>query len=176
MTDQPNSCPYHRLLGHTLEDCFVFKDWLEQSHQQQRIRISKKYLLDSSQVHTKNVVVHTVNVVHEQITSFPIFQQFPQEIIEAQVRRQTQIEHEQNQTWTLVTVRGSQSGPGEQDDSWTLVTRKERKVKPNAHIPQPVQPKPKPKPLCFAPKHAGGKKEDSKACNTSHSHFDSRTA
>lgn len=57
------------------------------------------------------------------------------------------MEHEQNQRWTLVTVRGSQSGPGEEDDSWTLVTRKERKVKPNAHILQPVQPKPKPKPV-----------------------------
>lgn len=24
-SDDPNFCPYHRLLGHTIEDCWVFK-------------------------------------------------------------------------------------------------------------------------------------------------------
>ena len=27
---EPNFCPYHRLLGHCLEDCFVFKNAVEQ--------------------------------------------------------------------------------------------------------------------------------------------------
>jgi hypothetical protein len=25
-SDNPNYCPYHRILGHTLEDCWIFKD------------------------------------------------------------------------------------------------------------------------------------------------------
>ena len=28
-TDDPNYCPYHRIMGHTIEECYVFKDWLE---------------------------------------------------------------------------------------------------------------------------------------------------
>jgi hypothetical protein len=25
-SDEPNFCPYHRVLGHSIEDCWVFKD------------------------------------------------------------------------------------------------------------------------------------------------------
>jgi hypothetical protein len=25
-SDEPNFCPYHRVLGHTIEDCWVFKN------------------------------------------------------------------------------------------------------------------------------------------------------
>ncbi|PKU62331.1 hypothetical protein MA16_Dca028551 [Dendrobium catenatum] len=25
----PNYCPYHRVVSHPIEDCYVFKDWLE---------------------------------------------------------------------------------------------------------------------------------------------------
>ncbi|TKC11878.1 hypothetical protein, partial [Robertmurraya kyonggiensis] len=28
-TDDPTFCPYHRCLGHTIENCITFKDWLE---------------------------------------------------------------------------------------------------------------------------------------------------
>lgn len=28
-SDNPNFCPYHRILGHPIEDCWVFKDWVE---------------------------------------------------------------------------------------------------------------------------------------------------
>nr|CAD1836413.1 unnamed protein product [Ananas comosus var. bracteatus] len=28
-TDDPLYCPYHRFVGHTIEDCITFKDWLE---------------------------------------------------------------------------------------------------------------------------------------------------
>jgi hypothetical protein len=28
-SDNPNFCPYHRILGHPIEDCWVFKDRVE---------------------------------------------------------------------------------------------------------------------------------------------------
>jgi hypothetical protein len=30
-SDEPNFCPYHRVLGHSIEDCWVFKDWIEKA-------------------------------------------------------------------------------------------------------------------------------------------------
>ncbi|NAV33024.1 hypothetical protein, partial [Klebsiella pneumoniae] len=42
---KPNYCPYHRIIGHALEDCFNFKNWLERKYNQGLIVIPKKYLL-----------------------------------------------------------------------------------------------------------------------------------
>ncbi|XP_020597312.1 uncharacterized protein LOC110037077 [Phalaenopsis equestris] len=42
--DQPNYCPYHRLIGHTIEGCFSFKDWLERNLKEGNITIPKEYL------------------------------------------------------------------------------------------------------------------------------------
>jgi hypothetical protein len=30
-SDNPNYCPYHKILGHILEDCWVFKDLVKKS-------------------------------------------------------------------------------------------------------------------------------------------------
>jgi hypothetical protein len=30
--DDPNYCPYHRILGYTIKDCWVFKDWVERKN------------------------------------------------------------------------------------------------------------------------------------------------
>jgi hypothetical protein len=30
-SDEPNFYLYHRILGHTIEDCWVFKDWVEKA-------------------------------------------------------------------------------------------------------------------------------------------------
>lgn len=37
--DDPNYCPYHRLVSHLIEDCYIFKDWIEKN--------TKKETLDS---------------------------------------------------------------------------------------------------------------------------------
>ena len=31
-SDDPNFCPYHRVLGHPIGDCWVFKDWVEKRY------------------------------------------------------------------------------------------------------------------------------------------------
>ena len=31
-SDEPNFCPYHRIIGHSIEDCWVFKDWIEKAY------------------------------------------------------------------------------------------------------------------------------------------------
>lgn len=28
-TDDPNYCLYHQIVSHTIEDCYVFKDWVD---------------------------------------------------------------------------------------------------------------------------------------------------
>lgn len=43
-SDDPNFCPYHRLLGHPIEDCWVFKDWVERKYKAGEITLSKNVL------------------------------------------------------------------------------------------------------------------------------------
>ncbi|KAJ0972424.1 hypothetical protein J5N97_020383 [Dioscorea zingiberensis] len=53
--DHPNYCPYHRVLGHTIEDCYVFKDWVERQYQEGKITLSKNVLSEQSTEHTRYV-------------------------------------------------------------------------------------------------------------------------
>ncbi|KAJ0962210.1 hypothetical protein J5N97_030038 [Dioscorea zingiberensis] len=53
--DHPNYCPYHRVLGHTIEDCYVFKDWVERQYQEGKITLSKNVLSEPSTEHTRYV-------------------------------------------------------------------------------------------------------------------------
>ncbi|KAJ0962975.1 hypothetical protein J5N97_028097 [Dioscorea zingiberensis] len=50
--DHPNYCPYHRVLGHTIEDCYVFKDWVERQYQEGKITLSKNVLPSVNRKHT----------------------------------------------------------------------------------------------------------------------------
>lgn len=43
-SDDPNYCPYHRLLGHPIEDCWVFKDWVEKKEKEGSRTLSKSVL------------------------------------------------------------------------------------------------------------------------------------
>ncbi|KAH7690271.1 NAD(P)-binding domain-containing protein [Dioscorea alata] len=53
--DHPNYCPYHRVLGHTIEDCYVFKDWVERQYQEGKITLSKNVLSEQQAEHTRYV-------------------------------------------------------------------------------------------------------------------------
>ena len=55
--DHPNFCPYHRILGHSIENCYVFKDWIERQYQEGKITLSKSVLLDQPAEHTNYVSV-----------------------------------------------------------------------------------------------------------------------
>lgn len=45
-SDDPNFCPYHRVLGHKIEDCWVFKDLVEKRIKAGEIELSEGALQD----------------------------------------------------------------------------------------------------------------------------------
>ena len=65
-TDHPRYCKYHRFISHPIEDCYVFKNWLEDSYQKGDIKIAKGYLQDKPAPHEQ---VHTVS--HEEDSDQP---------------------------------------------------------------------------------------------------------
>ncbi|KAL0917439.1 hypothetical protein M5K25_012499 [Dendrobium thyrsiflorum] len=54
-SDQPNYCLYHQMLGHQLEDCVTFKEWLDRNMKLGAVVIPKEYLVDPGQGSTKCV-------------------------------------------------------------------------------------------------------------------------
>lgn len=56
MVNEPNYCPLHRSLSHTIEDCFIFKDWLEKAIQDGVFAFSPKA--------TSSPKKREVNVIH----------------------------------------------------------------------------------------------------------------
>jgi hypothetical protein len=42
-SDNPDYCPYHRILGYILEDCWVFKDLIEKSIRNGKITFPKDF-------------------------------------------------------------------------------------------------------------------------------------
>jgi hypothetical protein len=72
-SDNPNYCPYHRILGHTLENNWVFKDWVEKSIRNGEIILPKRFLQNPTPHEQVNAVSHesiTCNMVcHDDNTS-----------------------------------------------------------------------------------------------------------
>ena len=60
MTDNTLYCPYHRYVGHVIEDCFAFKEWL------QRAVIEKRINLDPEAINPDYHVVNMVSVKPRQ--------------------------------------------------------------------------------------------------------------
>ncbi|KAM0857946.1 hypothetical protein ACQ4PT_048133 [Festuca glaucescens] len=54
MVDNPLYCPYHRYVGHAIEDCIAFKEWLQRAVNEKRIN------LDAESI---NLDYHAVNMV-----------------------------------------------------------------------------------------------------------------
>jgi hypothetical protein len=54
MVDNPLYCPYHRYVGHAIEDCIAFKEWLQRAVDEKRIN------LDADAI---NLDYHAVNMV-----------------------------------------------------------------------------------------------------------------
>ncbi|KAL0921456.1 hypothetical protein M5K25_008530 [Dendrobium thyrsiflorum] len=55
MTDDPNYCPYHRIVSHPIEDCFIFKDWVERNYQNGELTLSNSVLINPKREKT-NVI------------------------------------------------------------------------------------------------------------------------
>lgn len=43
-TDDPSYCPYHRCLGHTIENCITFQDLLERQYKMGKMEIPAQFL------------------------------------------------------------------------------------------------------------------------------------
>jgi hypothetical protein len=57
-SDEPNFCPYHRVLGHSIEDCWVFKDWVEKAYKNGEIILSKGFLQSPTSHEQANTISH----------------------------------------------------------------------------------------------------------------------
>jgi hypothetical protein len=56
--DNPNYCPYHRILWHTLKECWVFKDWVEKSIRNGDIILPKGFFQKLTPHEQINTVSH----------------------------------------------------------------------------------------------------------------------
>ncbi|MQM06847.1 hypothetical protein Taro_039676 [Colocasia esculenta] len=73
--DDPLFCPYHQVLGHNIEDCYVFKDIMESLIKKGELQMGE-YKVTPPQPHEAPVRQPTVNMVS-------LYQQLPEEISEA---------------------------------------------------------------------------------------------
>ncbi|KAI0502673.1 hypothetical protein KFK09_017630 [Dendrobium nobile] len=65
-TSDPNYCPYHRVLSHPIEDCYIFKDWLERKYQKGEITLSDNVLSHPKKESARVVTSSSVPLVEER--------------------------------------------------------------------------------------------------------------
>ncbi|MQL74957.1 hypothetical protein Taro_007320 [Colocasia esculenta] len=63
MVDKPNYCPYHRVLGHTLENCYLFKNRVEKLIQAGIIDMAE-HLVNPQKPHQQPKLTFSANVIH----------------------------------------------------------------------------------------------------------------
>ncbi|KAL0923802.1 hypothetical protein M5K25_004577 [Dendrobium thyrsiflorum] len=59
-TGDPNYCPYHRVVSHPIEDCYIFKDWLERKYQKGELTLSDNVLSHPRKESTRVVTSSSV--------------------------------------------------------------------------------------------------------------------
>ncbi|KAL0910899.1 hypothetical protein M5K25_018995 [Dendrobium thyrsiflorum] len=65
-TDDPNYCPYHRVLGHPIEDCYIFKNWLERKYRKGELTLSDNVLSHPRNESTRVVTSSSVPLDDER--------------------------------------------------------------------------------------------------------------
>ena len=63
MTNNPLYCPYHRYVGHVIEDCVAFKEWLQRAIDEKRLAIPPDAV--NSDYHAVNMVTIRSSTSHE---------------------------------------------------------------------------------------------------------------
>ncbi|XP_078160179.1 uncharacterized protein LOC144555652 [Carex rostrata] len=58
MVNHPKYCPYHRILGHTIEDCWAFKDLVEQKIKEGRMHLAPSAMQTPASHEQVNVISH----------------------------------------------------------------------------------------------------------------------
>jgi hypothetical protein len=124
MNNNPLYCPYHRYVGHVIEDCVAFKEWLQRAISDKRIN------LDADAV---NPDYHAVNMVTVKTCSPPRSRSEDEQVwvpfaqvehkLEAMVRRDTPVT-------PMVTHRVNQGA------AWTVVQRQTRHTTPSTWRPR----------------------------------------
>jgi hypothetical protein len=66
-SDEPNFCPYHRLLGHSIEDCWVFKYWVEKTYKNGEITLPKGFLQSPASHEQANTISHEEEKIPDQL-------------------------------------------------------------------------------------------------------------
>ena len=66
MIDNPLYCPYHWYVGHAIEDCITFKEWLQRAVDEKRLALKPEAM--NPDYH----VVNTVMVKHDGSSSIHI--------------------------------------------------------------------------------------------------------
>ncbi|MQL92254.1 hypothetical protein Taro_024877 [Colocasia esculenta] len=115
MVDKPNYCAYHRMLGHTLETCYLFKNRAEKLIQARVIDMAE-YLVNPPQPHQQPKLTFTANVIQatiqteiaqvEQLTKLPGFdayQQLPNDMVEKAINA-TFHNQQEEAGWTKVNT------------------------------------------------------------------------
>ncbi|KAL0910790.1 hypothetical protein M5K25_018878 [Dendrobium thyrsiflorum] len=65
-TGDPNYCPYHRVVSHPIEDCYVFKDWLERKYQKGELTLSDNVLSHPRKESTRVVTSSSVPPIDDK--------------------------------------------------------------------------------------------------------------
>ncbi|KAL0916627.1 hypothetical protein M5K25_014154 [Dendrobium thyrsiflorum] len=66
-SSDPNYCPYHRVISHPIEDCYVFKDWLERKYKKGEFTLSDNVLIHPRKESTRVVTSSSVPPPKEAI-------------------------------------------------------------------------------------------------------------
>lgn len=64
-TSDPLDCPYHQCLGHTIENCLSFKDWLERQYKLGKVEIPEKDLEKASVKFMSSASIFMIHVSAE---------------------------------------------------------------------------------------------------------------
>ncbi|KAL0907670.1 hypothetical protein M5K25_022093 [Dendrobium thyrsiflorum] len=67
-TGDPNYCPYHRVISHPIEDCYIFKDWLERKYQKGELTLSDNVLAHPRKESTRVVTSSSIPPTREERT------------------------------------------------------------------------------------------------------------
>ncbi|KAL0924292.1 hypothetical protein M5K25_005106 [Dendrobium thyrsiflorum] len=64
--DNPSYCPYHRVISHPIEDCYVFKDWLEKKYRDGEFTLSNSVLVHPKKESVKVITSSPILPINEE--------------------------------------------------------------------------------------------------------------
>ncbi|KAL0926136.1 hypothetical protein M5K25_004530 [Dendrobium thyrsiflorum] len=64
--DNPSYCPYHRVINHSIEDCYVFKDWLEKKYRDGEFTLSNSILVHPKKESVKVITSSPTLPINEE--------------------------------------------------------------------------------------------------------------